>query len=247
MPSTESTFLIALLVIAILSGATAAIAGFGIGSLLTPLLASSLGVPVAVAAVSVPHALATVVRAWRLRRAVDWRVMRGFGALSAAGGLLGALLYTRVSSRGLTIVLGILLVATSLAALSDWTRRWHPDGRASGALGFLSGLFGGMAGNQGGLRAAALLVYSLTPAAFVATSTMVGVVVDAARLPVYLWRAGEQLAALWILIGVASVGVLIGTLLGERILLGLSPARFRRIIGALIGLLGIWLVAGAIR
>ena len=226
-----------------ISGATASIAGFGIGSILTPLMATRLGVPLAVAAVALPHAIATLLRALRLRRAIEWRVMRAFGLLSAVGGLTGALLYTRFSSRFLTLILGALLIATAAAALTDWTSRWRPHGTASGILGFTSGLFGGVAGSQGGLRAAALLAYALAPAAFVATSTAVGVVVDAARLPVYLWRAGTQLLPLWPPIAIASAGVVVGTLLGERILLGLPPAQFRKVIGILIGILGVWLIA----
>jgi uncharacterized membrane protein YfcA len=235
-------FLVVVFIAGILSGVTAAIAGFGIGSVMTPLLATSLGVPLAVAAVSIPHAIATAVRAWRLRRAISWPVVRSFGVLSAAGGLVGALLYARVGTRVLEITLGVLLLATSIAALSDWTRRWKPRGIVAQVLGFLSGLFGGMAGNQGGLRAAALLTFSLTPAAFVATSTAVGLVIDAARMPIYVWRAGSSLLTVLTPIGVATAGVLIGTLFGERLLFGLSPKRFRRVIGILIGALGLWLI-----
>ena len=76
--------LAAILVGGVLSGATAAISGFGIGSLLTPLLAARYGMPLAVAAVSIPHAIATAVRCWRLRAFIDWPVLRSFGVLSAA-------------------------------------------------------------------------------------------------------------------------------------------------------------------
>jgi uncharacterized membrane protein YfcA len=235
-------FLVVVFIAGILSGVTAAIAGFGIGSVMTPLLATTLGVPLAVAAVSVPHAIATAVRAWRLRRAISWPVVRSFGVLSAAGGLVGALLYARVGTRVLEITLGVLLLATSIAALSDWTRRWNPRGIVAQILGFLSGLFGGVAGNQGGLRAAALLTFSLTPAAFVATSTAVGLAIDAARMPIYVWRAGSSLLTVLAPIGVATAGVLIGTLFGEKLLFGLSPERFRRVVGFLIGALGLWLI-----
>lgn len=234
-------FLAALFAVAVLSGATASIAGFGIGSLLTPFIATRIGVPAAVAVVAVPHAVATAFRGWRLRAAIDWRVMRSFGVASGIGGVAGALLYTRFSSRTLTLVLGLLLVTTAVMTLADVARRWHPGGAASQALGVLSGLFGGVAGNQGGLRAAALLSFALTPAAFVATSTAVGVIVDAARLPIYLLRAGSGLLALWQPIVVASAGVLVGTLVGERALLGLSPATFKRLLASLIGALGLWL------
>jgi uncharacterized protein len=238
-------FLLALFAVAVLSGATAAVAGFGIGSLLTPLLATRLGAATAIAAVAIPHAAATALRFWRLRRAVDWRVIRSFGFLSAAGGLAGALLYARLSSRVLTIVLGVLLIATAVAGLTGWVTRWRATGPRAATLGLLSGFFGGIAGNQGGLRAAALLGFTLPPATYVATSTTIALLVDAARTPVYVWRAGPTLATLGTPIAVATLGVLVGTLLGERLLLGLPVERFRWIVSALIGLLGVWLLASA--
>jgi uncharacterized membrane protein YfcA len=237
-----SWFLLAVLVTAVLSGGTATITGFGIGSLLTPVLATRLGMTAAVVAVAIPHALATAVRCWRLRRSIDWSVLRTFGVLSALGGLVGAFLYTQVSNRSLSLILGLLLIATALAGVTNWTKRVrvHPAGAA--ALGALSGLFGGVAGNQGGLRAAALMAFPLAPLAFVATSTATGLLVDAARLPVYLWRAGPTMLSLATPIAVACLGVLIGTLAGERILLGMTHDRFRSVVSILIGLLGAWLL-----
>lgn len=240
----EPLFLAALFAVAVVAGATASLAGFGIGSLLTPLVAAQFGTPVAVAAVALPHAIATALRAWRLRDAIDRDVLRGFGLVSAVGALTGALVYARIGAGALTVVLALLLLATSLAALTGWTSRWRARGAAVWGLGLASGLFGGVAGNQGGVRAAALLAFALAPRAFVATSTATGLLVDAARLPVYLWRAGGAIGALWQEIAIASAGVLVGTLLGERILLGMSPERFRRVLGALIGLLGLWLLWG---
>lgn len=236
----------AILAVAILSGATASVVGFGIGSLLTPLLASTLGTGLAVAAVTMPHALATAVRCWRLRASIDRSVLVRFGLVSAAGGLLGALLYTRLGASSLTRVLGGLLLLTAAAQLSGWSRRWQPQGPVVTLLGFGSGLFGGLAGNQGGLRAAALTAFGLSPAEFVATATATGLLVDLARAPIYLWRAGPALLAIWRPISVAVVGVLIGTFVGERILFGLSPARFGQVVGVAVGLLGLWLVIGTL-
>ena len=228
--------------VAVFAGATAAVAGFGIGSLLTPLLAVRYGMPMAVAAVAVPHAVATALRAWRLRAAIDWGVLRRFGLVSAAGGLVGALLYARLGGATITVILGILLLATAVAGLTGWTTRWRPRSAAVPLLGAVSGFFGGIAGNQGGLRAAALLAFGLTPAAYVATATMTGLLVDAARMPVYLWLGGRELLAMGDVISVATAGTVAGTLLGERVLLGLSVAGFRRLVSLLIGLLGISLL-----
>ena len=72
---------------ALVAGAIASVVGFGIGGVLTPLLSLQLGTRLAVAAVSIPHLIATIARFWMLRNQVDRKVLVNFGILSAAGGL----------------------------------------------------------------------------------------------------------------------------------------------------------------
>ncbi len=55
----------------LVAAAIAAVAGFGFGSLLTPAFGLVVDTRLAVAAVSVPHALGTAVRFWALRRHVN--------------------------------------------------------------------------------------------------------------------------------------------------------------------------------
>lgn len=234
-----------LFALAVLSGGTAAVVGFGIGSLLTPLLAVRFGTEVAVGAVALPHLLATAVRLVQHRRHVDWGVLRRFGVASAVGGLSGALLVAQLDRRALTLALGILLLMTALANLSARIRTWTPARGAAPVLGLLSGLFGGLAGNQGGLRAAALLPFHLEPRPFIATSTAIALVIDLARTPAYLVQQGAVLLNLWQPIAIAAVGCLAGTVLGERLLLGLPLEQFRRVVAAAVGLLGIWLLVQA--
>jgi uncharacterized membrane protein YfcA len=87
-----------------------------------------------------------------------------------------------------------------------------------------------------------MLSFSLPPVRYVATATATAMLVDIVRTPIYVWRAGPVLTELLVPLGVATVGVLIGTVLGERILLGLSVRQFRYAIAILIGLLGVWLL-----
>lgn len=61
-------FLILMAVLGLLAGAIASVSGFGIGSLLTPLLAARHGAKVAVAAVSIPHLTATALRLWIMQK-----------------------------------------------------------------------------------------------------------------------------------------------------------------------------------
>src|SRR5688572_32638967 len=77
-------------VAALVAGGIASIAGFGIGSVLTPTLSLWLDAKLAVAAISIPHLVGTALRFWLLTGRVDRRVLWSFGIASAAGGVEGA-------------------------------------------------------------------------------------------------------------------------------------------------------------
>jgi uncharacterized membrane protein YfcA len=238
-------FPLAVVMVALLAGGTATITGFGIGSFLTPLLALRLGTQLAVAAVGVPHAAGTALRCVRLRHAIDWPVLLRFGIPSAAGGLAGALWQGELSNLILIRVLGGLLVLAGVSGLADLTVRVRLRGPWAMLGGLLSGFFGGLVGNQGGIRSAALLGVSLPPERFVATATASALVVDAVRLPVYLYHSGGELLRHVPLLGLAIAGVLAGTLYGERVLRRLPEDQFRRIVCAFLVLLGLSLLAAA--
>jgi hypothetical protein len=151
------TFALLIAIGSVLAGAIASIVGFGIGSVLTPLLAVRVGTQLAVAAVSIPHLFATALRFWRLRAHVDRRVLVSFGITSAAGGLTGALLHSYASNRSLAIVFGVLLLFVGIGELTGFARRMRFGGHVAWIAGAVSGVFGGLVGNQGGVRSAALL------------------------------------------------------------------------------------------
>jgi uncharacterized protein len=226
-------------VCATVAGAVAAVSGFGIGSLLTPLIALKAGTKTAVAAVSVPHLIGTGLRFWALRGSLDRRVFWRFGLTSAAGGLAGALLNARASSPALTIVFGSLLVFAGAAQITGSAQRWRFHGSVAWIAGALSGFFGGLVGNQGGIRSAALLGFDLPKERFVATATAIALMVDAARMPVYVVAERAQVAAIWPLVAISVLGVVGGTLVGQRVLMIVPEQRFKQIVGAIILLLGI--------
>jgi uncharacterized membrane protein YfcA len=223
---------------AVLAAAIAAVAGFGIGSLLTPAFGLVVDTRLAVAAVAVPHAIGTAVRFWALRRHVKASVLWRFGIASAIGGLAGALLHNLAGVRWLTAIFGALLLFVAASELSGLSRRMRFHGTVAWVAGVASGLFGGLVGNQGGIRSAALLGFDLDKRAFVATATAIGLIVDAARMPVYLAALSQDLARFWVGIAAATVGVIVGTLFGGRVLARLPDRLFRPAIAVLLGLLG---------
>jgi hypothetical protein len=166
-------------------------------------------------------------------------VLAGFGVASAAGGLAGAVVHSYFQSIWLTYLLATLLVFVGLSGLSGLSRRMRFEGPWAWLAGIVSGLLGGLVGNQGGIRSGAMLGMNVDKSAFVATATAIGLMVDGARLPIYMVTAFAQLLPLWLPIGVACVGVVLGTLLGQRVLQRIPEAIFRPIVSMLLLLLGI--------
>lgn len=218
-------------------GLIAALAGFGIGSIITPLLAMRYGMSLAVPMVAIPHVLGTAIRFWFLRKSLDRHVLMTFGITSALGGLTGAILQIWIGGRVLALILASLLIFAGITGLAGITLRF---GRKTAMVaGALSGLLGGLVGNQGGIRAGAMLGYNVSKEAFVATSTAVGLFIDGMRVPVYLLSAGRQLLSVWPTVAIAAVGVVAGTYAGRLVLGRIEEATFKRVVSGLILLLGV--------
>jgi len=235
-------FLVLVFLAAVAAGAIASVSGFGIGSLLTPLLAVRVGTKLAVAAVSVPHVAATALRLWIMRKHVDRQLLWSFGVMSAAGGLAGALLQAYAESPALTAVFGGLLIFTGVLGLTGLSDRLRFHGWAAWVAGVVSGLLGGLVGNQGGIRSAAMLGFAVPRHAFVATATAVGLIVDGARLPVYLATQGKEIAELWRFLFAAIAGAILGTVFGERLLRRVPEPIYRRVVSGLVLALGAFML-----
>jgi uncharacterized membrane protein YfcA len=76
----------------------------------------------------------------------------------------------------------------------------------------------------------------------VATATAIGLAVDAARMPVYFATQLAEIARIWPLVLIATVGTLAGTVLGIRTLRRIPEMVFRRIVAILLLVLGTYML-----
>jgi hypothetical protein len=201
-------------------------------------LALEVDTRLAVAAVSIPHVIGTALRLWLLHGGVDRRVLWSFGLTSAAGGLAGAALHGSASHRWLALLFGALLLFAAVSEVTGLARRMRFRGWVAWLAGAVSGMLGGLVGNQGGIRSAALLGFDLSKQTFVGTATAIGLFVDGARLPVYLATQHTEMIAIWPWIALATIGVIGGTVLGSRALRWIPEVWFRRVLALVLAILG---------
>jgi uncharacterized membrane protein YfcA len=126
--------------------------------------------------------------------------------------------------------------------LTGFSERLKFEGPLTWLAGIISGLFGGLVGNQGGVRSAALLGFDLDRDEFVATATGIALIVDVVRMPVYLATQSSEVTSIWQYILIATMGVVIGTLGGRRILQKLPESVFKKTVAAIILAIGIFVL-----
>jgi uncharacterized membrane protein YfcA len=64
---------------------------------------------------------------------------------------------------------------------------------------------------------------------------------------VYLATQGSAIASVWRFVGIATIGAVIGTVLGTRVLGHLPPRAFRHVIGVLLVVLGVYMIVVGVR
>jgi uncharacterized membrane protein YfcA len=89
-----------------------------------------------------------------------------------------------------------------------------------------------------------MLGFDVPKESFVATATAVALFVDGARLPVYLVTQWHDIERVWPLVLVATLGAVIGTAFGTRVLGRIPEQKFRRLLAVLLLMLGIYMAVG---
>jgi uncharacterized membrane protein YfcA len=235
-------FEFSLVLVGFFAGMTASVAGFGIGSFLIPLVSIRSGTKTAIALVSLPHFLGTCVRFLIMKSKVDRKILVRFGVLSAMGGLTGALLHTFFESGILRMVFSAMLILGGILGVLQISERLRFGKTGAAILGLGSGFFGGLVGEQGGVRSVALLSFDVGKEAFIATATATGLIVDAVRMPIYFSTQFNQVSQSILILALASFSVVAGTFVGMAVLKRIPEDLFKRVVSFLVLLLGVFLL-----
>jgi hypothetical protein len=209
--------------------------GFGLGTLLLPVMAVFFPIDAAIALTAIVHLLNNLFKFALLGRHADKATVLRFGLPAILAALLGARLLLWLSHLQplLTYHLGghqfqvmpVKLVVACLMvffALFDLLPRFAQisfDKKYLPLGGLLSGFFGGLSGHQGALRSAFLIKSGLGKETFIATGVAITLMVDIPRIAVYsanlpLLAAGDGLP----LLAAAVLAAFSGAFIGNRLL-----------------------------
>ncbi|MBM4273416.1 MAG: sulfite exporter TauE/SafE family protein [Deltaproteobacteria bacterium] len=228
--------------------------GFGLGTILMPVLALFFPVGTAIALAAVVHLCNNLFKLALLGKHADRTIIYKFGLPAILAAYVGAeallwlshlkpLFTYQLFGRSLQVmplklVVAVLMVVFALMEVWPRLANFSLDPKYLPLGGVLSGFFGGLSGHQGALRSAFLLRCGLSKESFIGTGVVVACLVDFSRLLVY--RASflsGSVAGEGLLLAATVLAAFSGAFLGNRLLKKVTM-RFIQILVAIM-LLGI--------
>jgi len=194
----ETTFIV---VVAALASLLTFFSGFGLATILTPVMVIFFPVEIAIALTGIVHLLNNFFKIGLVAKKINWQVGVKFGVTAIIGAFAGAellLLFSKteplytytINSKEffittIKLIISVLMIVFALFEVIPILKRIQFSENKLYAGGLVSGFFGGLSGNQGALRSAFLLRSGLTKERFIATGVLIACVVDLTRLTVY--------------------------------------------------------------
>lgn len=235
--------------------------GFGLGTLLMPVVALFLPVEVAIAVTAIVHLANNLFKLALVGKKADCSVVWRFGAPAVLAALLGAWLLNMLSGLPtlfeyqwlgrefavsvVKFIIGVLILAFVWLELSPRFAKMSFDARYLPLGGALSGFFGGLSGHQGAFRSMFLIKSGLDSQRFIATGVVLAVLVDVARMLVYGWSFSANTANVqWTMVLSASFSAFVGAYLGAKLLHKVTLRTIQRLVSVLLVLIGLGLVTG---
>ena len=210
-------------------------AGFGLSTVLTPLVLLLVPPHEAIAVVAIVHGAHNAGKLALLWENVDLEAFKRYGVWLILGSVVGALLQSRVPQRPLLGILGIALIVLPALTLSEkWTGYMMPESNDR-VGGFGSGFMGGLSGHQGALRAMFLSRRIPNKMSYAATASILALCVDLSRIPVYLFYRSEEVFSHYGLTVVLVISALLGARLGKVWLKNIDSILIRR--GVMVGII----------
>ncbi len=232
--------------------------GFGLGTILLPVFSLFFSPEIALAITALVHLINGLFKVTLTFKNTNWTVFIKFGSFALLGSLFGAYLIYAIGDMGLVysvsfdlstnhvdfteFSLGVVMLIFAILEFTSYLENrkigtsWIPFG------GFVSGFFGGFSGHQGAIRSAFLSNTALTKFEFVATSALLGVIIDLTRISTYSQQLDSEIPIE--LVATGATAAILGSILGNQLLKKTEMRFIKWVIGCFLFAVGTLMLMG---
>lgn len=236
----EEIFYITLLTL--LASVIGTLAGFGISTIMVPVLLLILPLPQTLLLAGIIHWFNDIWKLILFREGIRWKLFLAFGLPGLVASFIGSSLTLRIPHDILSKALGIFLIVYVVFII--FNRAFKLSQRLDVAVsgGALTGFFAGIFGIGGEINAVALSAFNLEKSIYIATAGAISLVIDSTRIATYIMGGTglepSILSGFLIFVPVSLIGAMIGKKGIERI----PQEKFRNFVAVFIFIFGMKLV-----
>lgn len=222
-------------IVALLTAILTFFSGFGLGTILTPVMMLFFPVEIAIALTGVVHFSNNIFKLFLIGKNFDKDVLIRFGIPAVIFAFIGAFVLLHIPNLHpifrytlfgktfeiytMKLIVAVLMMFFAIVDLIPFFNNLQFNKNKLPIGGALSGFFGGLTGAQGALRSAFLIRSGMTKEAFIGTTVVISSFVDLTRLSVYSTRLlqidlNENLP----LISIATLSAISGAFIGNKLL-----------------------------
>jgi uncharacterized membrane protein YfcA len=212
---------------ALFASVVGGVSGYGTGALMPLVLVPILGPEPVVPIVAISALFNNSGRALAYRTAVDWRRVLIILPLALPTTALGAFIYTRLSGRGVALLIGTVLMSSVPARRILKRRGFSLSDRGLGATAVGWGLLSGGTSGAGIMLLSMLMAAGLQGVAVIATDAVISLGIGVAKVATFglAGALGPREVAVAVLMGTMAIpGAFIARTLVQRLPLSVHTA-----------------------
>lgn len=235
--------------------------GFGLGTLLMPIVAIFFPIQLAIAITAIVHLLNNFFKFLLLGKFASKKVVLKFGIPAIIAAIIGAFCLTflnifppifngkifsiKVEILPINLIIGLLILLFTFIESSKRFSEMKISQKYLPLGGFLSGFFGGLSGHQGAFRSIFLLKSNLSKEEFVGTNIIISMFVDITRMSIYGFVIfNSKLNIDYFVVSVATIFAFLGAYVGSRFLEKITINTIQKIVSIFLVIISIGLIFG---
>ena len=250
-------------IVAFLTAILTFFSGFGLGTILTPVMMVFFPVEIAIALTGVVHFSNNIFKLFLVGKNFDKDILLRFGIPAVIFAFIGASLLLLIPNQepiytyiffdktfeifAIKLIVALLMMFFAVIDLIPYLNNieFHRNKLPIG--GAFSGFFGGLTGAQGALRSAFLIRSGMTKEAFIGTTVVISSFVDLTRLSVYSTRLLQiDLNENLLLITIATLSAISGAFIGNKLLKKVTLAFLQKTVATMLVIISLALGLGLI-
>ncbi len=237
--------------------------GFGLGTILTPVMMVFFPVEIAIALTGIVHFSNNIFKLFLVGKNFNKDILLRFGIPAVIFAFIGASLLLLIPNQEpiytyilfgkvfeifvIKLIVAVLMIFFAVIDLIPYFNNLQFSKNKLPIGGAFSGFFGGLTGAQGALRSAFLIRSGMTKEAFIGTTVVISCFVDLTRLSVYSTRLMQiDLKENLLLITIAILSAISGAFIGNKLLKKVTLAFLQKTVAIMLVIISLALGLGLI-